>query len=163
MPGFTCSSCGAHHDELPLAYSADAPAYWSPELAGTPGSELSSDQCVINGEHFFIRGIVAIPILDANETFEWGAWVSVSHSNAIDIIEKWEQVGREHSNQYFGWLSTELPSYPSTLNLKTNLHTRAVGQRPMIELEPTEHPLAVEQRTGITMARVQELAEQLLH
>lgn len=31
-----------------------------------------------------------------------------------------------------------------------------VGQ-PTIELEPTEHPLAVEQRTGITVARACEI------
>jgi hypothetical protein len=33
----------------------------------------------------------------------------------------------------------------------------------MVELEPTDHPLPVEQRQGITMARVQALAELLLH
>ena len=51
---------------------------------------------------------------------------------------------------------------PSLL-LKTRVHTQATGQRPLIELEPTDHPLAVEQRTGITMARVQQIAESLLH
>ncbi|MEU7913845.1 DUF2199 domain-containing protein [Microbispora bryophytorum] len=61
-------------------------------------------------------------------------------------------------------LSPELPVYePTTLNLKTNLHTRPVGPRPVVELEPTGHPLAVEQRTGIAHARVRELAELLLH
>jgi len=43
------------------------------------------------------------------------------------------------------------------------VHTQPVGVRPVVELEPTDHPLAVEQRTGITVARVQEFAEQLLH
>ena len=33
----------------------------------------------------------------------------------------------------------------------------------MIELEPTDHPLAVEQREGITLARVIEFAERVLH
>jgi hypothetical protein len=64
----------------------------------------------------------------------------------------------------FVWLSTTLPPYePTTLNLKTNVHTREVGVPPFIELEPTDHPLAVEQRTGITRARVQQFAELLLH
>ena len=53
--------------------------------------------------------------------------------------------------------------YPATLHLKTHVHTRAVGQRPLIELEATEHPLAVEQRNGITMERVREIAAALLH
>ena len=75
----------------------------------------------------------------------------------------WEKPGRETEPPYFGWLSTALPGYPSTLNLKTNVHTRQVGRRPRVELEPTDHPLAVEQRQGITLSRVQEIAEIVLH
>lgn len=33
--------------------------------------------------------------------------------------------------------------------------TRPVGRRPIIELEPTDHPLAVEQRTGTRQGRQQ--------
>ena len=35
--------------------------------------------------------------------------------------------------------------------------------KPFIELEATDHPLAVEQREGITMDRVREIAEALVH
>ncbi|SFF35346.1 hypothetical protein SAMN05421541_109131 [Actinoplanes philippinensis] len=38
-----------------------------------------------------------------------------------------------------------------------------MGRRPLIELEPSDHPLAVEQRTGITLDRVRQIAETLLH
>jgi hypothetical protein len=72
--------------------------------------------------------------------------------------------GRESEEPYFGWLSSDIPSYePTTLELKTHVHTQPVGQRPVVELEPTDHPLAVEQRTGITVARVQRIAELMLH
>jgi len=43
------------------------------------------------------------------------------------------------------------------------VHTHPVGVRPEIELEPTEHPLAVEQREGITWERVDEIAAIMLH
>jgi hypothetical protein len=43
------------------------------------------------------------------------------------------------------------------------VHTQPIGSRPLIELEPTDHPLAIEQRQGITLARVQEIAGLLLH
>jgi hypothetical protein len=76
----------------------------------------------------------------------------------------WETPGRESEPSYFGWLSTQLMTYsPTTINLKARLHTHPVGQRPTIELQPTDHPLAIEQRTGITQARVQQIAERLLH
>jgi hypothetical protein len=47
--------------------------------------------------------------------------------------------------------------------MKTMLHTRALGLRPLIELEPTDHPLAVEQRSGVRLARVREIAERMYH
>ena len=42
-------------------------------------------------------------------------------------------------------------------------NTQPVGERPLIELEPTDHPLAVEEREGITLARVRAIAERVLH
>ncbi|HEX4157709.1 MAG TPA: DUF2199 domain-containing protein, partial [Rhizomicrobium sp.] len=62
----------------------------------------------------------------------------------------------------FGWLSNNLSLYPETLSLKTNLHLRGGGIRPFIELEPTDHPLAIEQREGISIERVEEIAAMLL-
>jgi len=50
-----------------------------------------------------------------------------------------------------------LPLYPSTENLKTRVHLRDNGVRPYIELEATDHPLAVEQRNGIAADRVAEI------
>ncbi|MEV0977865.1 DUF2199 domain-containing protein [Streptomyces sp. NPDC049915] len=76
----------------------------------------------------------------------------------------WDTPGREAERPYFGWLTTDLPVYPTTtLNLKTHVHTRPLGERPFVELEPTDHPLAVEQRTGITLDRVPEIAAAVLH
>jgi hypothetical protein len=90
--------------------------------------------------------------------------VSLSRDSFTRALSLWTTPGREREQPYFGWMSTELPLYqPSTLLLKTRVHTQAVGQRPLIELEPTDHPLAVEQHAGITLARVQEIAETLLH
>jgi hypothetical protein len=53
--------------------------------------------------------------------------------------------------------------YPDTLNLKAHVHNRELGVVPFIELEPTDHPLAIEQREGITMERVKDIAQLYLH
>ena len=54
---------------------------------------------------------------------------------------------------FFGWINTRLPDYPDTINLKALVHLRQGGLRPAIELEPTDHPLAVEQRKGLSHER----------
>lgn len=165
IPGFECSRCGRWHDQLPFAYHAPAPVYWSEASAQHPESALGEEQCILNGEHFFVRGRIRIPVLDADEDFEWGVWVSLSEENFVRMGDAWEQEGREREEPMFGWLSNELSVYDEpTLNLPALVRTQPVGLRPLVELETdADHPLAREQRDGITLARVQELAERLLH
>ena len=150
---------------MPLAFHAPAPALWStvPANQVDVSAFLGSDDCVI-GDHYFVRGLIRIPITDRSDWFEWGVWVSLSRENFERTVSLWTQPGREGEPPYFGWLSTELaPLYPSTLNLKTMVHTQPVGLRPHIEVETTDHPLAREQRTGITIERVHEIARTILH
>lgn len=100
---------------------------------------------------------------DSEDLFSWGVWVSLSETNFARMRDLWESPKREQEPPYFGWLSTELPVYTrSTLPLKTHLQTRAVGLRLLIELETTDHPLAVEQREGVTISRVHEIANRLM-
>jgi len=49
------------------------------------------------------------------------------------------------------------------MNLKCKVHLRDDGIRPLIELEPTKHPLALEQQEGISMERVAEIHSIMVH
>ena len=162
---YVCHRCGEKHAGLPYAYGgAYAPDYWNDELANDETSLLDEELCVIGGENFFVRARIILPVIDEVREFEWGVWVSLSHTNFERTVELWTAEGREQEPSYFGFVATTLPTYePTTLELKSRVHTRPVGERPVVELEPTDHPLAVEQRDGITRARVQEIAEAMLH
>ena len=78
------------------------------------------------------------------------------------VSQVWETPDRANAGYFFGWLGSRLPLYPDTLHLKTHVHLRAPPTVPFVELEPTDQPLAVEQRNGITIERVIEIAEALL-
>ena len=161
---YLCRCCGQRHEGLPFSYGSPAPAYWSDDLATDEHSVLGEEQCIIQGQHFFVRARLVVPVTDADTEFDWGVWVSLSQPNFQRMSELWTTPGREQEPSYFAWLSTEIPLYqPTTLNLKTRVHSQPVGTRPIAELEPTDHPLAVEQRTGISLSRVQQIAEELLH
>jgi len=162
--GFRCAACGEWHDELPLAFHILEPAAWvQASRLQRFGGVLGEEQGEL-GPHRFVRGLIRLPIVDGPQDFEWGVWVSLSSQNYEPMGELWEQPGREREPPYSGWLSNDLSAYPSTtLNLKSFVYTQPVGLRPLIELEPTEHPLALEQHEGITMARAEELAAIGLH
>jgi hypothetical protein len=53
--------------------------------------------------------------------------------------------------------------YPDAEALKTTAHLRDDGVRPYIELQPTDHPLAIEQRDGISVDRLAEIYAAYTH
>lgn len=165
--GYHCKRCGEWHSELPLGYGTDAPdLFYALSEEDREEVERNDDICIIETTDYnayFIAGNLEIPIHGSEDVFTWTVWVSLSEPNMQATLARWETPGRENDPPCFGWLSTSLPGYPDTLNLKTLVHMRPVGQRPLIELEPTDNPLAVEQRIGITWDRIQEIAETVLH
>ncbi len=161
---FHCATCGEEHEGIPsliapvpFSYSA-----LSPEERETRG-DLGSDECVIDETQFFVRGCLDIPVHGSPESFTWGVWVSLSEASFLQWIEYFDQARRAHIGPFFGWLNTRLTPYPDTLNLKTMVHLRDDGIRPRIELEPTDHPLAIEQRQGITLERLAEIHAMVVH
>lgn len=162
---WTCSQCGQMHDELPLSFGAEAPdLYFSiPEGERGRRAVLTSDLCVIDKQHFFIKGRVRVPIHGADDQFEWLVWTTLSQQHFERVVSLWETPGRESEPPYFGWFSTQLPLYPPTLNLHATVQTMPVGERPTIIIRDEEHPLAQEQQHGISLTRAQEIAEHLLH
>jgi hypothetical protein len=148
-----------------MSFAFEAPVYWyeMPETERPHRAVLDEELCTIDGRYFFIKALIRIPVHESLDVFEWVVWISLSAASFQHVLATWEQSGREFEPPYFGWLSSQIPGYPATLNLKTNVHTRTRGERPTVELEPTDHPLALEQRTGISLTRIREIAEMMLH
>jgi hypothetical protein len=139
------------------------PHYWPADLAMNKfhrdnGFLLTSDTCVVDGEDFFVRCLLRIPIVDLpGQVFGYGMWSSLSKENFGVYQDAFETDQRESLGPWFGWLSNSVPGYPETLNLKSQVFPQPKGLRPLIELEPTDHPLAAEQRNGITLDRLLEI------
>lgn len=109
---------------------------------------LGTDNCVIDGELYFVRGCLEIPVHGEAEPFSWGAWVSLSEKSYAEFVRYFHEPERSQVGPFFGWLSAHIWIYPDTLNLKTMVHFRDDGIRPYIELEPTDHPLRLSNRRG---------------
>ena len=161
---FRCATCGEWHEGMPT-FSSEAPLYFYaiPEVERDRRCVLGTDTCIIDQEHFFVRGCLEIPVHGEFEPFVWGVWVSLSKGHFDQFVASLDVDHRSHIGPFFGWLSAEFPFYPSTENLKTRAHLRDHGVRPFIELEPTDHPLASEQRNGISVDRVAEIYTYYVH
>jgi hypothetical protein len=130
---------------------------------------MTADECVIDNAQFFLRGRIPIPIQNPGgegflpEPFIWGVWAEVSPKNFIRSNELWRAEGREAEPPFLGYLNNELSLYGPTLNLEVDVHTQPVGRRPHFTVVDTTHPIAVEQREGLTLQRIEEIAITMAH
>ena len=62
-----CSSCEEWHYGPCLDFSYDSPVYWTSEDEAT--NLLDEDVCVLDGEYFFIRGVIELPIIERVRRF----------------------------------------------------------------------------------------------
>jgi len=153
---YRCSTCGQLHGDLPHLASDRPDMWWGiPEDERDRRIKLTSDFCIIDGEDFFIRGVIEIPVHDEPRPFGFGVWVSQHRSNFLEYLEFPDTDG---IGPFFGWLCTRIAYYPEeTLYLKTMAHFRSGNLRPAIRLEPTDHPLSVDQRNGITLDKAWDI------
>jgi hypothetical protein len=163
--GFACKVCGQRHDVLPLSYSVKAPvaAVAIPPVELERRVVITPDQCIIDGKDFYLRGRILVPVIGVDEPFIWGVWAEISPKTFLRANELWKVQGREAEPPFQGWLNTELPLFGNTINLEISVQTQQVGRRPHFTVVDPEHPLAIEQRNGITLQRVEEIAEMILH
>ena len=158
---YKCSKCGEEHVGAP-SFAFDAPAYYNAlSDEDKRGSFLSSDGCVILDRDFFIRTILQIPIRGTNEVFMWGVWVSQSMAEFqfYNGHFKDDLTGRKT----FGWFSSLLPEYESTLGLKTTVLFKRGGLRPQLHLEDSPHQLSIDFHRGISIERATQIAGSMLH
>jgi hypothetical protein len=158
--GFTCSTCGRYHDEELRDVRTGLPdeIFGLSETEREQRAQVGSDFAALDGERFYVRGLLSIPIPEEGADFGFGIWVRVDEDVDAELHEHWtdeEAVGRT----FAGELAVELPAYGSTLGLPGTLRLRSVDLLPAFELAESDHLLGLEQRHGISLERARELAD----
>jgi hypothetical protein len=166
-----CHTCEDWHTGPCLDFGYDAPDYWGDEYEDSSRnamlasdwsrtrhkSFLNEDYCAIDDQNFFVRGIILLPIIGTAQNFCWGVWGSLSRANFEVLLSNDADPGRVKIAPMFSWLSSQIPEYPDTLNLKMYAHVREGSERPHFELERTDHPLSFEFYGGISPERVKQI------
>jgi hypothetical protein len=161
---FQCRTCGEWHDGLPdLGFDAPMQYHSLNDEERKTIAKKSDDLCSINDQDFFVRGVIELPIVDHDDFFGLGVWVSLKKENFYRYVELFDSKDPSGNGPYFGWLCNRIAGYADTLNLKTNVHLRPAPTRPLVEVEPTDHPIVVHQREGIPLRDVHALIERALH
>ena len=107
---FHCSACGQTHSGSPSFAYAYPPLFFSvPEHERQHRVRSSADTCIIDDEFFFVRTILEVPIIGAEEPFTWGVWVSQSRESFERYLSTYYQ--DQSGDRSFGWLTVTIPGY----------------------------------------------------
>lgn len=166
-----CPVCGKRGHKLPLDIGANYPDQYAQmsererlEL-GWVSAKHNPDFCRIqypDGQtDHFVRGVLEMHVVDADSSLVLGVWTTLSESNWNLARATWDEPERTPDKPMFGWLSTWFRLYPDINELGCNVVLRP-DSRPIVTLHAAEHPMVLDQRHGITRARLAEIVHSAL-
>ena len=168
---FQCSNCDQWHDLRDLTIGFRLPdliaALSDEEFAERVevNDETQPDLCILDEEHFFIRGVLRLPIRGADFAAEFGVWSTLSEANFELVGQRWTDPARVEMEPMFGWLMTQIPLYAEpTEGLKLNVIQQPVGKRPEILIqEGQDHRIVRAIEHGVPLDDWIALIEPRLH
>jgi hypothetical protein len=161
---YTCACCGTEYSEIPLCFGSEYPDYYFsiPPNERRNRISVTDSLCEIDGEHFFHRCRLIIPINDHKEDFHWNVWTTISAENFQKRQLLWSNPHRIHEPPYFGWLQTLIPTYGDTINIKSMAYEQADGMIPLLEIIEDDHALTNDQRNGITLKKALAIVDAVM-
>ena len=105
-----------------------------------------------------------LAVEELGHPFAWTVWMRVGEADFWRIDDLWRKLERVDKPPVPGTVANAVPGYPDTTGLHGLIHQCEPGGRPWVALDPASgHPLAHEQREGISPDRYAELAGLALH
>lgn len=162
---WTCACCGWRFDDLITSIACRMPddVHDLSEEERTARALTTEDFCTLDGDRHFVRSVLEVPITGSDAPFLWGVWAAVSHATIRRAGALFDVGADESEPRPAAILANRVHGYPGSLGLRGRLRFRPLPDRPRLLLEPGDHPLALDQRQGITVARVQEIIRPFVH
>jgi hypothetical protein len=158
-------SKGKYVDEFRFSFGCTYPdAYVRLSATEKENSKIGDSQCFIPPDLYFLRCILEIPIRDHHEPFLWGLWVLMHEQDFNEFDDHWNKEGKEHMiGPYKVRIANNLRVYsPTTLNVKARIIVQPVGERALIIVDESEHPIAKQQKFGIDKGLAAELSRKAI-
>ncbi|HEX7969931.1 MAG TPA: DUF2199 domain-containing protein [Stellaceae bacterium] len=159
-PSFACPQCGTTHAGFPKDYGYTLPdEVWAiPQGERALQAKFTRDLCRF-GDRYFIRCLLAVPFVGADDYFGWGLWVETARS----VFERYVALYNQDASAeppYTATIANRPPLYADALGAEVLIQFGPSKERPTIYFPPgASSTLAAEQRQGIDPARYHEVLE----
>jgi len=160
-----CATCDELHDlsEMQLGYSRPDAWYAVHPEEREERWRADADLAVLEGERFFVRGVLLIPVRGEKQPYAWGTWAAVDEADFRRYRALYDDPDAHREPPFAGRIANQLPGYPQTLGLPVTIRLGGGSDRPSLTVDDADHPLAVEQRDGVYLERVLEMLSPTLH
>lgn len=156
-----CACCGRRFEGV-FDIGFDHPDPWTHGNRQDSGQDvmehgedrLTADFCSI-GPHRFIRAVLRLPIIGADQDFAFGTWASVNPANYETYLGFTSQTAQFEG--CFAWAMNRLPGFVMEDWLPCNLMPGRPGERPYLEVHDGAHELAALQESGISFDRLLDI------
>lgn len=160
---FTCEVCGAAHagQTRDIRMGLPQPIFLLDDEERRRRAYVEDDFAILhneNGDRYFVRALLELPIEGDDGYFGYGAWVEVSKADVAVIGELWDDEKGRQADPFSGSLANELSPYAFTEGLSVQIRLRDVQLLPLVELSEANHELVRAQRHGISRHRAHQLA-----
>ncbi|MBZ0167338.1 MAG: DUF2199 domain-containing protein [Candidatus Omnitrophica bacterium] len=151
-----CSVCGEIHSLSEMELSFRRPDAVCELVAAEREAtcQESDDLCTIRAGHFFIRGVLPLPVQGRNDPYRIGVWAEVAEEDYTRILQLWDDPDQAAEAPFAAKIANHIPTLPQTRGVAASLSLRGPTTRPDIHVGDPGHPLYEEQLVGITENRV---------
>lgn len=153
-----CSDCGQEHPLQSLELTFLRPDVVA-ELEGTDREsrvQENDDICILDGERFFVRALLPLPVLEKAQPYNVCLWVELSQRDFERLYQLWDALDQADTPAFDAHIANDIPIHSSVRGLAACLSLTGPTTRPVVTLRALEHPLAGEQARGITLHRAAE-------
>ena len=163
--GFVCSVCGAFHAErmLDIRFGLPDSIHNLNDGDRERRAWIADDFAVLDDSRFYVRGLLEIPIPELEARFGYGVWLEVEQADFAEVLEHWQDPEQSAFAPTPGLLANEVAPYVATNGLPARLQPISADLLPTVELMDSTHPLALDQRRGISAPESDRLAATVLH
>lgn len=158
---FFCKQCGEWHEELLSDFSLRLPDEVTrlSYLERYQRARFNADFCTLDDNRYFIHCMLKIPFnyTESDSFFGWGLWVEVNRDQHDLHMEHWSR-GADDTEPFRATIANNLEGYPDLVGEEVYVKLYD-AHRPLLHFPAiSHHPLAVEERNGLSFERHHELA-----
>ncbi len=113
--------------------------------------EISSDFCSMDDTHFYVHGLVEIPLHDHDDHVAIGVWAEVSKDDYLAFVERYEHPDRADDPAMSATLATTLEGMDETRGVAAEIKIVDPNERPRVRVLDAGHVLGARQAGGLAL------------